>query len=105
LELPGTPLNGHAAGVPSYVKSQALKEYHLSQLRGIEVDIKRRELYPLHPLRAICFTALNRLRTRSSVEDARCDPVIQARTERVMRWRLSRRKDGRQSRTAQPTTV
>lgn len=56
--------NGHASNIPSYAESQAVKEYHLAALRGIEVEIRRRALYPLQPLRAICFTALNHLRNR-----------------------------------------
>jgi hypothetical protein len=56
--------NGHASAIPSYAESQAVKEYHLAELRGIEVQIRRRQLYPLEPLRSICLTALNHLRAR-----------------------------------------
>ena len=60
--LPATPVNGHA--VPSYAESQAIKEYHLSELRGIEVEIKRRQLFPIEPLRAILFAGAHYLQNR-----------------------------------------
>ena len=59
-------VNGHAAltGIPSYSESQSLKEWHLAQLRGIEVQSKRRDLLPIEPLLSICFSGLRFMKQR-----------------------------------------
>jgi hypothetical protein len=62
-------VNGHAAimaGIPSYAESQSLKEWHLAQLRGIEVQSKRRDLLPIEPILSICFSGLRFMRQRLS---------------------------------------
>jgi hypothetical protein len=61
-------VNGHAAtaGIPSFVESQTLKEWHLAQLRGIEVQSKRRDLLPLEPWLSVCFSGLRFIRQRLS---------------------------------------
>ena len=62
----GHAANGHAAliGIPSYVESQTLKEFHLAELRGIEVQSKRRDLLPIEPLLSICFSGLRFMKQR-----------------------------------------
>ena len=58
--------NGHAAltGIPSYSESQSLKEWHLAELRGIEVQSKRRDLLPIEPLLSVCFSGLRFMKQR-----------------------------------------
>jgi hypothetical protein len=62
-------VNGHAAGiasVPPFTESQARKEFHLAELRALEVAVKRGELVRLEPLRSICYSSVKYLSVRFS---------------------------------------
>jgi hypothetical protein len=62
--------NGHAAshpaliGIPSFIESQTLKEFHLASLRGIEVQSKRRDLLPIGPLLSVCLSGIAFMKQR-----------------------------------------